>query len=337
MNPRFAGAVVLLGIVHGGAHAEDVVVLQSKSGRGKIRSVGEILDFTGRQLVLRHSSGREESIETSRVLDVQSTWTKSHQAADQHFAQAQFTEAFRAYRQALSEEQREWVRRRILARCVWCLQYLDQTEQAIDAFITLYNGDRTTQYFEAIPLAWLTRAPAPAVERRCALLLGDRSSEAGQLIGASWLLPTSQRAKATAVLKELSNSSDARIAYLADAQLWRTQTATATAEEVTRWQARIDRMPAELQAGPTFILAQTLARLKRPQEAALALMRIPILHPLQRELASHSLLAAGQQLEATQDLESAHRLYQEVLEQHPKSTAAAEAQRRIAELEKDNR
>jgi tetratricopeptide (TPR) repeat protein len=324
-------AVLFLALAGRGRVAGDEVVLRAADARrAPSRLTGEIIDFTSQRLVLRHAGGREETIEASRVADVHATWTKSHQAGNVHFDAAQFQEAIQAYRQAYAEEQRGWVRHRILGRSIWCLQYLDQMEQALDMFLVLHRQDPAPQEFAAIPLLWLTRAPAAGVERRCRELLDDAASPAGILIGASWLL-TSLRGRSQDALRGLLNAADPRIAFLAQAQLWRTQVASIKPDEVTRWQEFVARMPPEIQAGPTYLLAQGLTRIGRTEESTLALMRLPILYPLHRDLVSHSLLEAGQQLGKMNDSEAAARLYREIDERFPNSSAAAEARRRLQE------
>jgi tetratricopeptide (TPR) repeat protein len=316
-------AVLLL--VHSIA-ADDVVILETGGRPGAARATGEIVEYTGQRLVLRHPGGREEVIESSRVVDVQTTWTKQHQLADSLFAAARFDEALTAYRQALADEPRGWAQRRILARTIWCLRYEDRVEPAIDLYLSLYRQDPSALYFDAIPLPWLTRAAPADVERRSRELLESSGSPVGTLIGASWLLPT-YRTRSHDALRGLLSAEDPRVAFLAEAQLWRSQSAAATPGDVARWQDRLERMPREIQAGPTCLVAQVLARLSRTDEAALAFLRVPILHPLHRDLASHSLLEAARQLEKMNDPEGAARLYREVVDAYPRTVAAGEAQR----------
>jgi tetratricopeptide (TPR) repeat protein len=276
-----------------------------------VNTSGEIVDFTGRQLMLKRPGGREELIEPARVVDVQSEWTAPHQTANELFASRKYAAALDAYREALAVEQRGWVRRRILAQAVWCLQYLDQTAPAIDLFLELVRQDPASLHFDAIPLAWLTRLPDAGLQRRAQQLLETQDSQVAILIGASWLLPAAQRTRSLEALRGLLAAEDPRVALLAEAQLWRAQTAVAKPDDIDRWQERIRRMPHEVRAGPTFLVAQTLARLDRPADAAIAFLQVPILFPRRRELASQSLLEAAGQLEKIGDRDAAGRLRRE--------------------------
>jgi hypothetical protein len=291
--------------------ADDVVTLRTLDGRGTVQSRGEVVDYTGRELTLRRLGGRDERIEASRIVDVQSPWTAPHKAADELFRSRKYAAALAAYREAAGLDQRGWVRRRIAAQTAWCLCYLDQTDAAIDLFLELVRQDPLTLHFDAIPLSWQTRVPDARVQRRASELLDARNSHVAILIGASWLLPTAHRAKSMDALRGLLASDDPRIAHLAAAQLWRTRMAAATAEDVARWQEQIRRMPSAIRAGPTFVVAQALDRLDRPTDAALAFLQLPILFPLQRELAGQSLLDAARQLEKLGDRDGAERLRRE--------------------------
>ncbi|MBN1589387.1 MAG: hypothetical protein JW888_07725, partial [Pirellulales bacterium] len=103
---------------------------------------------------------------------------------------------------------------------------------------------------------------------------------------------------------------------------------TAGATQTGVWQKAIDRMPTALQAGPYFVLGRALARQERFDEAALAMLRAPILYPRDDALASEALVEAGLMLEKLQRPKQAARLYREVLRDHPSARAATEARAR---------
>ena len=82
---------------------------------------GEILDYTGRELRIRLSSGREAAIPADRVRRIETRWIAEHAAGDALREQGKFDEALDQYRAALGKESRLWVRRKNLAEMVWCL------------------------------------------------------------------------------------------------------------------------------------------------------------------------------------------------------------------------
>ena len=315
------------------ALAEDTVIVTGSSGK-QSRIVGEVVDFTGERLLLRHPSGREETIKAARVVHVESDWVASHQQALQHIQTHSYDQALEALTRALREERRVWVQRRLLSLYARCASYVNQSEQAIGSFLLLYGDDPTTQYFDTIPLPWTAAQPQPGLQRRAEKWLAESEKPIERLIAASWLLSTAQRAQATAALRDLVDAPDARIIFLAEAQLWRTQVVSATPQDVVRWQERMERMPQAIRAGPCYLLALAQARNNQPDEAALMFMHIPILYPQQRGLAAESLLAAARQLEKMDRPKQARGLYREVIVDYAETAVTEQARQKYAELQK---
>jgi len=313
--------------------AQDSVIVLSKERQTRSRSVGEIVDFTGEALVLRHRSGREERIPPDRVVAIQSAWCTEHTQGDVQYDAGKHKEALANYLNALGKEKRAWVRRLILSRCVWCYRRLGQIERAGEAFLVIHRQDSETPYFDAIPLAWATNRPSPSLEQQARQWLVDRDSAVARLMGASWLLSTAERSSALRALRGLIDTPQPSVAYLSEAQSWRTRIVTADSTEADRWRERIERMPRTVRAGPYAVLGQLLARHHRHQEAALAFLRPAILYPQHHDLAAQSLLAAAGQLEELEQNDEAVRLYMEILTKAPQSPVVDDARRRMRELQ----
>jgi hypothetical protein len=88
-----------------------------------------------------------------------------------------------------------------------------------------------------------------------------------------------------------------------------------------------------VRAGPYYALGRAFAHHKQSDDAALSLLRVPILYPEDRPLAAAALLEAGRALEQTLDRESTIRVYRELLADCPQSRPAAEARQRLAAIE----
>jgi len=292
--------------------------------------MGEIVDFTGQTLTLRHAIGREEKIDSQHVVGIEDAWNESHSAALSAMQEHDYAAALEKLQVALRDEQRPWARREIVASFVRCYQQLGQTERAISSFLAVWQSDPTTHHIAAIPLPWTTTPLAPEVQAAADRLLDDPEPVA-RLIGAGWLLTTARRADAVRTLQQLLGSDDARIVFLAEAQLWRTR-ASLDDDELRRWQVRVDAMPDSLRAGPYFVLGTALARAGRHETAALTLMRVPILYPGDRRLVAQALLAAAGELAKINRLGEARGLYREVIVEHADTRAAVEARRRFDEL-----
>jgi tetratricopeptide (TPR) repeat protein len=312
------------------ASRADEVIYTDPQGT-EVRRTGEIVDYTGERLMLRGAGG-EWVVPSSRVVRVESPWNAPHQEAIKRFAQGKYDLALASYRAALAEEQRGWVRRRILADAIWCDRNLGNVEEACASFLTLSDDDHQTQYFAAIPLAWRPYQPDVSLERRARDWLGSQNPPVASLMGASWLLSTSARPAAIDALQRLARHPDERIRVLARAQLWRTQLVQMTKDRVEDWQQDVERMPVELRAGPYYVLGRAHARLQHHDQAALALLRVPLLYPQERELSGDALLGAAEALARSGAPDDAVRLYQQLIDDHPASAAAQQAAAHLQKL-----
>lgn len=316
-----------------GIHGEDTVIYATgKDSLGRGTTAGTIIDYTGENLILRTTGGREQRIPTPRVIKIETTWSTEKLAGDEMLAGGEYDEAVKNYLTAYRDERRNWARREIMALCIRCYRELAQFERASAAFLSLLQLDPTTQHFDAIPLSWAPYQPPLSFQQKAKAWLDSGQSSPARLLGASWLLSTGTRESAIGALRQLATDSDARIALLAEAQLWRTQVAMAKPQDIERWQRLIERMPDRLRAGPYFILGRALAGQKQSEQAALAFLRVPILYPEDGRLAAAALLSAARELERIGQAKEAAVLYHEVVRDHSQTSAAAEASSRLESL-----
>lgn len=258
--------------------------------------------------------------------------TRPSAAADEAFSQARYQQALELYRQAINAETRLPYRRQLIARAVLCYQALDQEDMAGETFLLLVRDDPRTPFFGHIPLAWLPAVPRPPLERAARAWLARDDLPAAVLLGASHLLAGPDRALALDRLSRLAAASDPQVALLAQAQIWRTQTATVDAAQLALWPQAIQRMPEAARAGPYFVFGQALAQKNQWEQASLALLRVPILFPENRNLAARALLDAGRCLTEQGSPAEAAGVYREVLQKYGQTRSAAEAQMRLEEL-----
>jgi hypothetical protein len=120
------------------------------------------------------------------------------------------------------------------------------------------------------------------------------------------------------------------VAELAAAQLWRTQIVSATPEQVDRWRQSVRKFPPTVRAGPYYVIGRALARQGRHEQAALALMRVPILYSGERTLAAESLWGAAGQLKRLGATAESARLYRELAADYPESPLADAAGAELA-------
>jgi len=308
-------AILLLGLLAPGAwqaDADEVVYLTRSDTEATAR--GTIIDYTGRELLLRAPSGREQAIETDRVLGIAAERTAQQSTGERLSAEGNFAAALEQFRAAIRNEPRRWMQRQILAEITVCYANLEQPESAASTFLVLHRDDPSNRFFEDIPLSWRPYQPAASFAGRSQAWMGEDNNPLAMLLGASWLLSTNQRGASIEKLKQLTEDDDPRIAFLARSQLWRTRLVMADAAEVGSWQRQIEASEAPLRGGPYFLLGKALARLNKPEEAALALMRVPILYPGNRQLTKESLNLAAAQLEKLGRTEQAKAVAREASE-----------------------
>ncbi|MCA9270329.1 MAG: hypothetical protein KDA41_17730 [Planctomycetales bacterium] len=296
------------------------------------RVVGEITEYTGRELLIRTAGGRENRIASDRIDEVFFTKGERHVDGDELFAERKYSEALARYQQAISDEPRTWVRREILAQMVWCQRGLGNDRLAATTFLLIVESDPTTPHFDAIPLAWRPMTLDLAAERQAVAWLNDQANPAARLIAASWLLsgPAETRNEAKRTLDLLTNDRSPYVAPLAAAQLWRTQLVLASAADAERWRVAIERLPPTLRGGPYYLLGQLLARHQDFIGAALALMRVPVHYSRERALAAEALLSAADALERAAMPDESRQCLRELTEQFGETQAAAAARSKMS-------
>ncbi|WP_146118683.1 tetratricopeptide repeat protein [Blastopirellula marina] len=317
----------------GSCAAEDVVTLFPKSdGDSPTQVRGTVVDFSGQTLVLQTRAGRT-SIPTAKVQSIQTDYGPSYQQGLKLLATSQSNEAVRAFEAAAAAESRPWVRREILANQAIALHNAGRIVEAGNTFLKIVEDDPQTVHLDAIPLAWFGLPPDFERDRAARTWLTMPSPHA-QLLGASWLLGTSDRSQAIEILGTLRRSNLPQIALLAEAQLWQTKIVTVTADEVAQWEKQLAAgiLRGAALAGPTLVVGKAWRQLDNDAQAALTLMRPPILYPDHRPVAAESLVQAGRSLERSGKTEDARRVIGEVLQKYGDQPARQEAETTLKRL-----
>ena len=309
-----------------GVTAEDIVYFAHPRTRGETRIVGEVLDYKGKVLEIR-VEGQARTVSAEQVRRIEFQKQPLHVEGDKLFAARDFAEARNRYLKARLVEPRKWVQRMLAAQVIWCDRHLRQFDGAGERFLALLAEDPDTPYFDAVPLAWLPQPLAPGVEAK-ALAWAASEEPAAQLLGASHLLMTRHRATAQEKLQSLKLHRDLRIASSAKAQLWRAKVATASSAEVADWQSELEKIPAPLRGGAYYVVGITLAQQRQPEDAALMLLRVPVLYPQDRNLAARCLAEAAGLLEGLKRDSEAARLKRELLTLYPETSDAEEVKGR---------
>ncbi|MCA9186603.1 MAG: hypothetical protein R3E01_08395 [Pirellulaceae bacterium] len=313
--------------------ADQLQVRDPNTGR-TIDWEGEILDDRAATFAIKLSGGLEKSVPRERVVSWSAEWTASFsdglRAADRH----DYDTAISLFREALGQEQRRWVQRRIVAEMAAAYAHNGQIQTAAETILLALNDDPQTELWDRAPLAWRAETADGSWQTRASQLLARDQTPAARLIAASWLLAGRDRASILPVLRELSQSKEVMIASLAQTQLWRVEVVTADANTARRWSEELTRMPPEVRPGGYFLLGQVQARLQDHRGASLTWSRIPMLYAHVVPLAPASAIAAAEQLTQLRQDNDARMLYELVVRDYPKSPEAAEAQQQLNAITK---
>lgn len=313
--------------------ADDTVTLRPANPNAEPTKVrGNVIDYTGQVLTLQTASG-QTTIPAEKIASVETDYASDVLQAKQLLADGKSSEAARLLDAAVSGERRPWVQREILALEALALQNAGRYIDAGNTFLKILADDPQTIHFDSLPLAWFSLPPH--FERdRAARQWMEMPSPYAQLMGASWLLSTSDRSQAIQVLNNLRTSKIPQIAVLAEAQLWQTKIVTANQTDVQQWQRQLDAgiLRGASLAGPTLVIGKVWRQLGNDNQAALTLMRPPILYPNVRPVAADSLLQAGRALERAGQTDEAARVLREAIEQYGDQPARQEAEINLKRL-----
>ncbi|WP_158261214.1 MULTISPECIES: tetratricopeptide repeat protein [Pirellulaceae] len=320
-------STIALGVCARQCAADDIVTLRPANPTAEPTKVrGNVIDYTGQVLTLQTASG-QTSIPAEKVASIETDYASDVMQAKQFLIEGKSSEAARLLAAAVAGERRPWVKREILALEAIALQNAGRPIEAGNTFLKIVADDPQTIHFAALPLAWFSLPPH--FERdRAARQWMEMPSPYPQLMGASWLLSTSDRSQAIGVLNNLRSSKIPQIALLAEAQLWQTKIVTATQADVQLWQRQLAAgiLRDEALAGPLLVVGKAWRQLNNDNQAALTLMRPPILYPNQRPVAAESLLQAGRSLERAGQTDEAVRVLREAIEKYGDQPARQEAE-----------
>lgn len=338
----WTGRVLLTGLLVCGLlvsvpRAQDRVILQPlNAGSGTLAVSGSIEEFSGERIVVRDPDGKQVRIllpDQYRLVEVETRHSPEYDAGLKAFQAAKYDEARRQWEQAVSKEDRRWMRREILAWLVRSALAQEDLTTAGNRCLKILESDPKSPHLSLLPLKWWPGdvTPAPVLNQAAGWLAEE--AEPARLLGASWLLDDARRSpQAKTTLTELSRSTDARIRAWATMQLWRItlQEKTPGELQLQGWQQQWKELPSELRGGPALLLGHALSRRKEFDLAAVAFLWPGLLEADRPQLATRGLLEAAQCLAQVGQVESAIQLAEELRTRFPNSPLATEAQGQLA-------
>ena len=313
--------------------AADQVLVESNDGSGRMFQLqGTILDYTGKQLTLETVSGNRRVIPSMRVLQVFTDRQSAEMLGDAALANHDWSTAARHFLAAHSAEQRTWARRLILAKLLVSHRNLGKYDAAGALFLRLVKSDPQTPAYRHMPLAWTAADLASSKQAR--QWLAQTKSPAAVVLGASHLMSTTARPTALRALANVRRqlTDYPELAALADAQIWRAQHAELTLAMVDRWARRVEAFPETVRAGPYYVVANSYERLDQVDRAELYYLRIPVLYPNARLLASRALTAAARLADRAGHPDETRTLLEEVVARYEETPERALAEQQLKKL-----
>lgn len=310
------------------ANAADRVVIQKPGSTGKVVIEGRIEDFSAAGLELKPAAGGPiQRFSTAEVLDFETPLTAGQTRGLELWNAGEIAEAADQFELALKQEQRLWMRREILAELVRCAVRRGDFAAAGSRFQAIWKSDPGTRHLRVIPLLWGAE-PVDSRARDAARGWMNGGNEVARLIGASLLLQDAEWERpAQVVLKELARASAGDLGALAT---WQSRRRDATdgklnPGELAFWERDLKDLPADLQAGPCYLLGLAFAARHDYELAAAYWMRLPVLCDYDYVLTARATLEAGRALSRIGQKAEAERVFQETATRFAGTTSAREA------------
>lgn len=304
--------------------AEDRITYRPGGTSKPITLIGEIIDYNGRDLTLRSSSGQPQIIAADDIVEVKTHYDKVHQEGIEAFHQAKFDLAKSKLIAAYDREPREWVDREIASWIVRVSMLQSDFRTAFRYFSAIIKSDPYTRHWGVAPLVWSPVNITNEIRKPLrASLISSRAEE--RFLAASVLLFDSVSGRlAERELNELASDPNPRISRLARAQLWRVSLAK---QEVTEnilrsWREQIDQLPESMRPGPQYLLGRGYLSLGEMRLAAAEFLKLTIIYTNHDSLTARATLEAAEAIEKTGLTSEADILYRELEVRFPTTNEA---------------
>lgn len=270
---------------------------------------GEITEFDQQQLTLIDAETQQpRQISSEQVQRVVPVWVNDQvRQAVQLFETRQYRECVKPLQEALASGVPRWQQRILISYLVRAAWALERPRSAGILFLNLVDNAPPPLLFADMPLCWTTIEPDQALQREAVNWLSDPRPEA-QLLGASWLLVTTQRDQAIATINRLRDSKNPTVARLATAQSWRIVPPPEVVPSLKRWSEYRELLIEPLQLGPTELIADRLQRIGESELAVGQWSRIATIHADRYHRASQALRSAAETLRQSGDTDQADRI-----------------------------
>jgi hypothetical protein len=273
--------------------------------------VGRIVDFNASNII--YQLPPDQALKTRNSSDVSKVafeWlSKDAVGAHEAFESGNYSEVIRLGKLAIASGLLpSWQQRLLVARMVESFWQLNQKVIAGKLFLSLLKDSSPPLAYASAPLIWQPTKVDSAMTEAALGWVKESESIDSQLLGASWLLGTSESSDASEALQRILRQPNLMLTRLAAAQQWRVATPKEVASRFQEWRAVRDLLPVAFQSGPTFTIAEKLERASLPSEALDEYIRIIALEPQKSYASRFARKRAAEILRSLNRTEEVNRL-----------------------------
>lgn len=304
--------------------AQDRVTFTPPGSNGPVTEIGEILDYTGRELVLRTLNGTQH-LSSASVTQIETRYEPACQQGLVAFQAQQTEEALQLFRTALQAERRPWVQREIRSSLMKCSLRMGDFSGALREFREITRTDPETRFWGIAPLVWAPTAISATVRAELEPWLTSTDVSERMLAASSLLLDPVLGEAAEGALLQLSRGTNPVLSVYSRMQLWRLSIGSRNVSEtmLDGWRSDIARLRPELRSGPQYLLARGYEVQGEFRQAAAEAMWLPMIYSDHELLAARALFDASDGLARSGLVLEADVLKQELLARYPWSREAS--------------
>ena len=217
---------------------------------------GRVVDFDAKAMrMVINRDGEETVVAGRRVLWVEPGETsKDERKLIEAFDQGEFATVLTELSGVLQARPPVWRQQWLTMMAASAATQSRRSKIALELVSQLDRRPLPTMVVAWAPIAWTTQRPNDAMIENAIARLEDPSSLT-RLVAASWLLSSSHRNKAIAVIETLAKGTNrADIAALASSVLWSTASPLEVKKQSEAWLRQLDAMAMTLSIGPTVAL-----------------------------------------------------------------------------------
>jgi tetratricopeptide (TPR) repeat protein len=262
--------------------AEDILELRTAEGVRARSLAGLVQDISGDSVVFRRADGGVQVVRLSALRVVRFARSELWEEGLELCVVRRWSEALPKLREALQREARPWALREIRGELAKCQRALGLWQESLSTVEEILESDPETRHVLSLPLIWDERVCEELGVRAELSDLSARSL-ARQLVAASVLLSAeSTRLQSEAALRSLRRSGRGNFGRLAELQLWRLRLLQGGPEllEAESWQQRAGELVREERGAAELQIGRALLRLNEDDGAAISLLWMPLVAPL---------------------------------------------------------